>query len=79
MKKFKYILAITALVMTLASCDEKMEEMNTDPLALSTLPSEYLFTNAVLRTFGDGSYISSYHMRFASQYAHIYVTNSEMR
>jgi hypothetical protein len=79
MKNYKYFLIITSLVITLASCDEKMVEMNTDPLALSSLPAEYLFSNAVLQTFGDGSYISPFHLRFASQYAHVYVTNSEMR
>jgi hypothetical protein len=53
--------------------------MNTDPLALSELPDEYLFTTAVRQTFGDGGYISSTHLRFACQYAHIYVTNNENR
>lgn len=79
MKTFKYILALPAIFFLMASCDKKMQEMNTDPLALSELPDEYLFTTAVRHTFGDGGYISSVHLRFACQYAHIYVTNNENR
>jgi len=79
MKKFKYIFTLTALLIAFTSCDERMEEMNTDPLALSTLPAEYLFSTALRGTFGGGDFISSFHLRFASQYDHIYVTNSEMR
>jgi len=79
MKKFKYIFTLTALIIAFTSCDERMEEMNTDPLALSTLPAEYLFSTALRGTFGGGDFISSFHLRFASQYDHIYVTNSEMR
>ena len=75
----KNIFAISALVIALISCDKQMEEMNTNPLALSKLPDEYLFTTAVRETFGGGGYISPFHMRFTSQYAHIYVTNSENR
>jgi hypothetical protein len=56
-----------------------MQEMNTDPLALSSLPDEYLFATAVRETFGSGNYISPFHLRFSSQYAHMYVTNSENR
>jgi hypothetical protein len=55
-----------------------MEEMNTNPLALSKLPDEYLFTTAVREAFGTGfSIISPYHLRFSSQYAHIYVSITE--
>lgn len=79
MKKFKYIFTLTALLIAFTSCDERMAEMNTDPLALSTLPAEYLFTTALRGTFGGGNFISSFHLRFACQYDHIYVTNSEMR
>lgn len=80
MKNLKYLLALSALFVGLVSCDKQMEEMNTNPLALSKLPDEYLFTTAVRETFGTGfSVISPYHLRFSSQYAHIYVSNTENR
>jgi hypothetical protein len=63
------------ILILLSSCDEKMEEMNTNPLALSEISDEYLFTNAIRQSFGKVEDI----LRFASQYSHIYVTNSEMR
>ncbi len=76
MKHLKYAIAITSLFTWLVSCDDKMAEMNTDPLALSELPDDYLFTTAIRGTFG---HIPSTQMRFGSQYAHIYATNSENR
>lgn len=79
MKTVKYLVLLSALLLGMISCDEKMKEMNTDPLSLSDLPDEFLFTTAVRQAFGGGDFISSFHMRFASQYAHIYVTNSENR
>lgn len=79
MKKIFYTTSLLIFLVSLVSCDDKMEEMNTNPLALASLSDEYLFTTSVREAFGDGGYISDFHMRFASQYAHIYVTNSEMR
>src|SRR5512133_3476658 len=79
MRTNKYLPAFLIILAGMISCDDKMQEMNTDPLALSELPDEYLFTTAVRQTFGDGGYISSTHLRFACQYAHIYVTNNENR
>lgn len=74
-----YLVGLSVLIITSASCDKRMEEMNTNPLALSSLPDEYLFASALRMTFGGGEIISPFHMRFASQYAHVYVTNSENR
>jgi hypothetical protein len=75
MKKIKYIIAIIGLFAGLTACDKQMADMNTNPLALSTIPDEYLFTSAVHQTFGG----VSYQLRFSSQYDHMYVTNSEDR
>ena len=79
MKKIKYTIAILALFIGFTACKKQLTDMNNNPLALTSLPDEYLFTTAVLQTFGDGSYISLYHLRFCSQYAQFYVTNSEDR
>jgi hypothetical protein len=76
MKKSIFLPAVFLIVMLLAGCNESLIEMNTDPLRLSELPDEYLFTTAVRLTVGD---VSNYDTRFGCQYAHIYVTNSENR
>jgi hypothetical protein len=76
MKRRIFFPALMLTVIFLAGCNESLVDMNTDPLRLSQLPDEYLFTTAVRLTVGD---VSNYDTRFACQYAHIYVTNSENR
>lgn len=79
MKKQIFLSALVLTIMGLAGCNQSLVDMNTDPLRLSQLPDEYLFTSAVRMTIGDGGYISAYDARFGSQYAHVYVYNSEYR
>jgi hypothetical protein len=76
MKKGILLLVVMFAAMFMTACDESLVDMNTDPLRLSGLPDEYLFTTAVRFTVGD---VSNYDTRFGCQYAHIYVTNSENR
>jgi hypothetical protein len=76
MKRTILLPAVIFAAMLLAGCNESLVEMNTDPLRLSELPDEYLFTTAVRYTVGD---VSNYDTRFGCQYAHVYVTNSENR
>jgi hypothetical protein len=76
MKRHIFLTTVVLLIMVLAGCNESLIEMNTDPLRLSELPDEYLFTTAVRLTVGD---VSNYDTRFGCQYAHVYVTNSENR
>ena len=71
MKRSIFLPAVILFTLLFAGCDENLVEMNTDPLRLSELPDEYLFTTAVRMTVGDGGYISAYNLRFGSQYAHI--------
>jgi hypothetical protein len=78
-KKRIFLPAVILTIIGLAGCNQSLVDMNTDPLRLSQLPDEYLFTTAVRMTIGDGGYIVTYDMRFGCQYAHIYVTNSENR
>ena len=75
MKKIKYIVALLTLFIGFNACNKSLSEMNTNPLALSALPDEYLFTSAIRQSFWD----CSYDLRFSAQYDHIYVTNSEDR
>lgn len=69
-----YFLAALITLALLAGCDERWEEMNTDPNQLSSLPDEYLFTNAVRGTFRE--YFERFEIDYGGQYAHIWVSNN---
>ena len=77
MKKIKYIIAALTLFTGFTACDEQMEEMNTNPYALSEIPDEYLFTSAVHQTFDNQTH--NFQFRFGSQYGHYYISNSGYR
>jgi hypothetical protein len=76
MKRCIFLPVVILATTLFYGCNESLVDMNTDPLRLSSLPDEYLFTTAVRLTVGD---VSNYDTRFGCQYAHIYVTNSENR
>ena len=77
MKRTIFLPVLMLVTMLFTACDEKFTEMNTDPLRLSELPDEYLFTTAVRLAINDlHTEIDS---RFGCQYAHIYVHNTEFR
>lgn len=67
----KRLLVLLITLSMLPACDERWEEMNTDPNQLSTLPDEYLFTNAVRQSFRDQ--YERFDIDFGGQYAHIWV------
>ena len=77
MKRTIILPVVMLVTIALTGCDESLVEMNTDPLRLSELPDEYLFTTAVRLTVDDLG--AQYDSRFGCQYAHIYVMNSEFR
>jgi hypothetical protein len=70
----KSLLALLIALLLFPACDERWEEMNTDPNQLSSLPDEYLFTNAVRGTFRD--YFERFDIDYGGQYAHIWVSNN---
>jgi hypothetical protein len=81
MKSKKYIklglqrvLVLFLILAMLPACDERWEEMNTDPNRLSSLPDEYLFTNAVRQTFRDQ--FERFDIDFGGQFGHIWISNS---
>jgi hypothetical protein len=76
MKRRIILAAAMTVSLIFAGCENSLVEMNTDPLRLSSLPDEYLFTTGVRAAVGD---VSNYDTRFGCQYAHVYVTNSENR
>jgi hypothetical protein len=54
------------------SCDERFEEINTNPNALTEIDPEYLFAKGTFETLRGGSN-TMIQFPFGSQYAHIYV------
>jgi hypothetical protein len=67
----KRLLVLFITLSMLSACDERWEEMNTDPNQLSILPDEYLFTNAVRQSFRDQ--YERFDIDFGGQYSHIWV------
>ena len=66
------------MVFVLSGCNERFEEINTNPNAVSDIDDEYLFANAVLQTLRGGNN-SSLQFPFGDQYAHIYVGQNNAR
>ena len=79
MRLTKYIAALVIAFASLSGCDSEMDRINTNPLALTQLSDEYLFTSAVRETFGSYTHIRSFELRIMSQYAHVFVFNNELR
>ena len=57
------------LLLLLPACDQRWEEMNTDPNQVVDLPDGYLFTSAIRGTFLDD--VNRIQADFGGQYAHI--------
>ena len=68
------MLVILIALSMLSACEERWEEMNTDPNQLSSLSDEYLFTNAVRGSFMDQR--ERFDIDFGGQYAHVWIGNS---
>ncbi len=66
----KFMLVLV-LVFSFAACDEKFEEMNTDPNRIAEIDPAFLFTNAVRATFRNE--IGHLQYKFGAPYAHVYV------
>jgi hypothetical protein len=73
----KSLLVLLFALIMFSACDERWEDMNTNPNQLSTLPDEYLFTNAVRQTFRDN--YDRLNIDIGGQYAHIWVADNWSR
>jgi hypothetical protein len=60
---------ILTIVMLASACDDRWEEMNTDPNQIVDLPDGYLFTSAIRGTFLDD--LNRIEADFGGQYAHM--------
>lgn len=67
-----YIIIFIGLFMV-TSCNDRWEEMNTDPGRVTDLPDSYLFTSAIRGTFLDG--LQRIQGDYSGQYAHIITTD----
>lgn len=76
-KTLRNILILALIISGLTNCEERWEEMNTDPNKLTDLPDEYLFTSAVRGAFNDGR--SNIQVHFGGQYGHVYISNNWVR
>lgn len=70
----KRLLIVLIALSMFTACDERWEDMNTDPNQLSSLPDEYLFTNAVRQSFRDQ--LGRFDIDYGGQYAHIWVADN---
>ncbi len=77
MKKIKPMIArpffLLLLTFVLGGCYSDFKDMNKNPNALTTLDAEYLFSNAVKKTFLDTRTDWKLMLHFGSQYSHFYV------
>lgn len=77
--KTKNIWSIVLLmVIVLSACDDRFEEINTNPNAVTDIDPEYLFANAVQQTI-RGTPNSNINFPFGTQYGHIYVGQNNAR
>ena len=82
MKMTKALLLLITVIMFLPSCQDRLDEMNNNPNAITEVPPGYLFTTAVRGVFrmGDaGGYqygdFDVLQVDYASQYAHLAVSD----
>ncbi len=69
----KKLMPVFAGLLLLSGCYSDFQDMNKNPNALTTLDNEYLFSNAVKKTFLDARTQWKLMLHFGSQYSHYYV------
>jgi len=74
MKKV-YIILSLGITLLLGACDDRLEEVNTNPNSQNEIDPEYLFSSAVLSSSGGRSYVGI-EWPFGLQYGHYYVGNN---
>jgi len=70
-----YIILTLGVYLLLGACDERLDEVNTNPNSKNEIDPEYLFSSAVLATSGSRSYVGV-EWPFGLQYGHYYVGNN---
>lgn len=72
MKTKKIYFTMILLIIFASACDDKFEEINKNPNAVTEIDDGYLFSNTVLNTI-RGSNNTNLQFPFGSQFGHIYV------
>lgn len=70
----KGIIILFSVTLITPSCNERFDEMNKNPNALTKLPDDFLFASLVRNTIRD--HIGRWQQDFGAQYAHQAVSNS---
>jgi hypothetical protein len=65
---------LVTLLLALPSCDSRLDEMNQNPNALTTIPDDFLFASLVRNTFRND--IGRWQQDYGAQYAHQAVSNT---
>jgi hypothetical protein len=71
-KAVKGIIILFTGLLALPACQERLDEMNKNPNALTEIPAEFLFTNAIRGTVRSG--FDRTHLDFGGQYGHLLIT-----
>ena len=70
----KGLIIMLGLLLVLPSCDDRLNEMNQNPNALTTIPDDFLFASLVRNTFRD--HMGKWQEDIGAQYAHQAVSSS---
>ncbi len=68
----KGVLLVLATVFVFSACQERLDDMNMNPNAITEVPAEYLFTTAVRGTFYSA--FDLLQVDFAAQHAHLAIS-----
>ena len=74
MTAIKGLFFLFALMLVIPSCDDRLNEMNQNPNALTKIPDDFLFATLVRNTFRDN--IVRWQQDYGAQYAHQAVANT---
>ena len=73
-KAVKGLFFLMALLLALPACDERFNEMNQNPNALTKIPDDFLFATLVRNTFRNN--IGRWQQDYGAQFAHQAISNS---
>lgn len=73
-KTVKGIFILLTLFILLPACDDRLDEMNNNPNAITEIPDDFLFASLVRMTIRDG--IGRWQEDYGAQYAHQAISNT---
>ena len=73
-KAVKVIIVLLTVLLVIPACDDRLDEMNKNPNAITEIPDDFLFASLVRMTVRDG--ISRWQEDYGAQYAHQAISNT---